>query len=115
MKNNKPKTLDSARVRIADLEKQLEAQTNANINKLVSTTSVDGKSNSSITLDGKIRSEHAAANTPEDLKLPHVTEETLLAAIDAETDYKAKWLLQRSLARVQTARAVVEVKARSRR
>jgi hypothetical protein len=50
--------------------------------------------------------------TPEDLGLPVVTEEDLEAAIRAETDYKVRWQLMRSLASLQTARAVQEVKAR---
>jgi len=50
--------------------------------------------------------------TPGDLDLPVTTEGDLEVAIRAETDYKVRWQLMRSLASLQNARAVQEVKAR---
>ena len=52
-----------------------------------------------------------AIKPAEDLKLPVVTEADLEAAIRAETNWKVKWALQRSLATLQTARAVENARA----
>lgn len=96
MKKTDPfNTLDKARDEIQRLERKL-AQANE-INK-----------------PAAANVSPAAVSEKPGLTLLPVTEETLRTAIDAELNWKAKWLLQRSLARLQTARIEAEVRANKR-
>jgi hypothetical protein len=98
------KTLDGARNRISELELELakaaKAKNNGQPNSVLS---------DSVLLPAQ---DGAATKSKAELKLPPVTEESLLEAIRAETDYRKKWAMQRTLATMQTARAVEQANAR---
>ena len=112
MKKDKFNTLDKARDEIQRLESKLtqarpdNAKTSAEHGPLPA-VATDRISISAV-------AQHPAI-APAELTLPPVTEDTLETAIRAETNWKVKWALQRSLATLQTARAVAEIKARSLR
>jgi hypothetical protein len=115
MKNDKPKTLDSARVRIAELEHSLSKATNAEtqlVTQNIATIASNVSTNPLSAKPGPVPTVALPARTPEDLNLPETTEADLENAIGAEKNYKARWLLQRQLARLQEARAQNEVAAK---
>ena len=74
-------------------------------------SSASGRDIGQIALPNQAVARQVAIKPAEDLKLPAVTEADLEAAIRAETNWKVKWALQRSLATLQTARAVENAEA----
>jgi len=110
----KPKTLDAAKSIISNLETDLakanEAIASANVVQPISTAPQDASTTPANVQPAAVAK--PPVKTEEDLNLPALTESDLEAEIRGETDYKKRWLLQRSLARLQEKRAQSEVIAK---
>lgn len=107
MKNdNEPRTLDSARELIASLRKDLsqaQAKTPNNVSDLPSNDVPTDEKNVSLPADAR-KTSSAAALTPA------ITEASVQKALETETNFTKRCSLFRTLAQLQTARAVDNVR-----